>query len=62
MKRLLALSLVAAGLAAGAVPAQAAPWCGPSVSVRCTPNGHDFCQVYVAQTRTCVKPPPLPPT
>ena len=56
MKRLLALSLVAGGLAALAPAAQAAPYCGPYAGVRCTPDGYRFCQVYVRETKTCVQP------
>lgn len=54
MKRLLALAVVAGGLAMTA-PAQAAPWCGPYAGVRCTPDNRRFCQVWVAATRTCVE-------
>lgn len=55
MKRLLTVALLAGGLAATAVPAQAAPWCGSVAGVRCTPDNVRFCQVYVAATRTCVE-------
>lgn len=59
MKRLVALALVAGGLAA-AVPAQAAPWCGPYGGVRCTPDGRRFCQVYIADPDTCLPHDILP--
>lgn len=60
MKRLLALALVAGGLAAATVPAQAAPWCGPYGGIRCTPDGRRFCQVYVADPDTCLPHDILP--
>lgn len=53
MKRLLALAIVAGGLAV-TVPANAAPYCGPYGGVRCTPDGARFCQVWIRETRTCV--------
>ena len=59
MKRMLALAVVAGGLAAAALPAAAAPYCGPDYGVRCTPDGRRFCQVWISDTRTCVQPPPL---
>ena len=55
MKRLLALALVAGGLAVTALPAQAAPWCNSIAGVRCTPDNRRFCQVWVGATGTCVE-------
>ena len=52
MKRLLAVALVSGGLAVTAVPAPAAPLCGPVVDVNCW-NGARYCRIYVAP-RTCV--------
>lgn len=58
MKRILAAALLAGGLVASVAPAaSAAPWCGTHAGVRCTPDGHRFCQVWITATETCVEIP-----
>lgn len=55
MKRVLAVALLAGGLAATVVPAaQAAPYCGTLAGVNCTPDGSRYCRVWVTATRTCI--------
>lgn len=56
------LALLVLGLALAPVAAAAAlssthmdaPYCGPYAGVRCTPNGSQFCNVYVRTPRICV--------
>jgi hypothetical protein len=54
VKRLLTVALLAGGLAATAIPAHAAPYCGPIADVKCTPNGYDYCIVYLRTPYTCL--------
>ena len=49
----IALAPVAAA-AATSVASLDAPYCGPYAGVRCTPNGSQFCNLYIRTPRVCV--------
>jgi hypothetical protein len=54
VKRVLAVALLAGGLAVSVAPtAQAAPLCGPLVNVDCA-YGNLYCRVWIAGTKTCI--------